>query len=1049
MNLPEFSVKQPVATMMLFLATALIGIFSLNRLSVDLYPEIEPPFISIVTTWPGANASDVETEVTEEIESWANMLNNLHTLSSRSMDNLSIVSCRYDFGTDLEAATNDIRNMLGFTRRNLPEDAEEPIIFKLSSSSMPVVYLNITADKSYNSLYHLVDNYVGDELKRVPGVGGVVIHGGLRRQINVYFDLEKVEKFHLSLHQVNQILAAENWSLPAGSIKSGQKDYFVRVPARYSNIEEMKDTIIGNFDNKPIYLKDVATVDDDFESPEMYAFDNGKPGIIMMVMKQSGTNTVDVINGIKKRLKKFETELPSDVKIKIHSDSSEDIIKSILSLRSTLFWSIFYIAVVSILFLRETRTALIIIFNIPFSLIVSFAFIYMFGYTLNMVTLLAIAVASGMVVDSGIVVLDNIVRYIERGRDVKTASVFGANEMGLAITASTMTTIVVFAPLMFVGGIAGIIFKPLAFVVVITLLASLLTALMLTPMLSSKWLKPSMVTSENKTGLFRQFYLITENAFQYTEEGYKRILSWSLHHRKTVVVLAIVVFLSSLSFLPFITTSFFPSRDTGDISISFRMEEGTRIEETLRVLEMAMADIKNIIYPEELRSYAGRVGRTKEGISSAVGFDEGTNVGSLSFKLVDKDKRDRSVDDIAKGLRDWFSNVPGITKLNVTTRSSTDSAMRGGQKPISLEIQGYDLEKNIAFAKQLQEIITQIPGTADVAISQKDPRPEMLVEVDRRKASDLGLNIFSIAATLRNYFYGVEATEYRDSGEAFNIVTRFSESDKNRLENLENVPLFAMDGRMIKLKNVAKIREGLGPIEISRKNRQRIVTVNSDLYKRDLGEVAADIKAEVDKLDVPKGVSIDFGGEVEDQREAFQDLTTMMALGIVLVYMIMASLFGSLRDPFIVMFSVPFAFSGVIIIYFITGTSLSLLSFMGLIMLMGIVVNNAIVLIDYILLLRKRGVELGEAVSDAGRARLRPVLMTTMTTFFAMLPVAVGDKVGSEGWKALGVTIVGGLSFSTLITLVLVPTVYYMFERRKELKALKKEAKQQLEEITV
>jgi len=1034
MNLPEFSVKQPVATMMLFLAMALIGIFSLGRLSMDLYPEIEPPYISIVTTWPGASASDVETEVTEKIESWANMLNDLHSLYSRSLDNVSIVSCRFDFGTDLEAASNDIRDMLGFVRRSLPDDAEDPIVFKLSSSSMPILFLNITAEKSWTRLYHLADNQIGDELKRVKGVGGVVIHGGLRRQINVYFDMEKIEKFNLSLHRVNQILAAENWNLPAGNIKHGKKDYFVRIPARYKNLDEMRDTVIGNIKNQPVYLKDVAAVEDDFEPLEMYAYGDGKPGILMMVMKQSGTNTVEVIEQAQKRLNKIRKALPSDVKITISSDASEDILKTIESLRSTLFWSILFIAIVTVVFLRQFRTAFILIFNIPFSLIVSFAFMYLFGYTINMVTLLAIAVASGLVLDSGIVVLDNVVRYIEKGRKVKTAATVGATEMGLAITASTMTTIVVFAPLMFVGGIAGIVFKPLAFVVVITLLVSLLTALMLTPMLSSRWLIPQSKVTDNKNGAFKRIYATTERGFEFVEDKYKDLLSWSLQHRKTVLFLAIAIFFSSLSFIPFISTSFFPDRDTGDISISYRMEEGTRIEETVTVLEAVIDHVDELIHPEELRSYVARAGRTKEGISAAIGFEEGPNAGSLQFKLVDKDKRKRSVNDIAKVLRDWFNNIPGVIKIGISTRSSTESAMRSGQKPISLEIQGYDLEQNIRYASELAEIIKRVPGTADVAISQKDPRPEIWVEIDRKKASDLGLNVLLIASTLRNYFYGIEATEFRDSGDAFNIVTRFSEYDKNRLENLENAPLFTLDGRMIRLKNIAKIKEGLGPIEIERKNRQRIVTLEADIYNRALGEVAADIQTELRKIGTPPGITVDFGGEVEDQREAFLDLTFMLVLGIILVYMIMASLFGDLRDPFIVMFSVPFAFSGVIIAYYITGTTLSLLSFMGIIMLMGIVVNNAIVLINYIHLLRRRGLPLLEAVREAGRARLRPVLMTTFTTFFAMLPVAVSNKVGSEGWQALGITIMGGLSVSMLVTLLLIPTLYYILERRKIIK---------------
>ncbi len=1034
MNLPEFSVKQPVATLMVFLAMAVLGTFSFTRLSLDLYPEIEPPIISIVTTWPGASATDIETEVTEKIESWANAINDLDTLHSRSLDNLSIVTCQFDWGTDLEVASNDIRDMLGFVRRALPDDCEDPIIFKLSSANMPVMYLNITADKSTPRLYYLVDNLIGDGLKRVPCVGGIVLHGGLKRQINAYFDMEKIEKFHLSLHQINQILAAENWNLPAGNIKYGKRDYFVRVPARYKNVEEMNDTVIGNFENRPVYLKDVATVKDDFEEQEMYAYGDGTPGILMMVMKQTGTNTVEVVDRVKKQLDKLKEDLPSDVNIKIAIDSSEDIIKSVVNLRNDLYWGLFFVALVTIVFLRQARTALIIIFNIPFSLIVAFVFMYMFDYTINTVTLMAISVSSGMVVDDGIVALENIVNYIERGRKVKTSAMFGTSEMSLAIVASTMTTIVVFAPMMFVGGIAGIIFKPLAFVVVITLSASLLTALMLTPALASMWLIPKSKALENKNGAFTKLYASTEKAFKRVENQYKALLNWALSHRKTVVWLSAAIFFSSLSFIPFISTSFFPTRDTGNISISFRMEEGTRLEETVKVLENAISQVNTLIRPEELRNYQARAGKTKEGISSAVGFEEGTNAASLAFKLVDKTERERTVNDIAKALREYFSKIPGIIQVKVSTTSSTESAMRGGRKPISLEVQGYDLEQNLKFAREVVATLKSIPGTEDVAISQKDPRPELWVEIDRKKASDLGLNVLSIAATLRNYFYGVEATEYRDSGEAFNIVTRFSDYDKNRIENLQNAPLMTMDGRIIRLNNIAKIKEGLGPIEIQRKNRQRIVYVEADIYKRALGDVAADIRTELERLGTPPGITVEMGGDVEDQQEAFLDLTLMLILGITLVYMIMAGLFGSYRDPFIVMFSVPFGISGVIMALYLTGTTFSLLSFMGVIMLMGIVVKNAIILINYIHLLRKRGLSLMEAVSEAGRSRLRPVLMTTFTTIFGMLPLAISTNVGSEGWKALGITMLGGLSVSTLITLLLIPVIYYMFERRKIVK---------------
>lgn len=1031
MNLPEFSIKQPVATMMLFLALALIGIFSFMRLNLDLYPEMEPPVLSVITAWPGASSSDVETEVTEQIESVVNTINDLDTLTSRSLDNLSIVACQFNWGADLDVASSDIRDALELVKRRLPDDAETPIVFRFSSAIMPVLFISIAAEKSWPRLYHLTEKKVSDELKRIPGVGGVMIYGGLRRQINVYFDMEKIAGFRLSLHGINQILAAENLNIPAGSIKVGKKDYFVRIPARFKTIDEVRNTIVGNSNKQPIYLKDVAAVDDDYEPMQLRAYGDGRPSLVMMVQKQSGTNTVEVVNRVKKKLAEITKDLPSDVKINIMTDSSEEIIKSVVNLRSTLFWSIFFIIIVTVVFLREVRTAFIIILIIPFSLMVSFIFIYMFGYTINLVTLMALAVASGLVVDNGIVVLENIIRHVEKGRNVKTSAVFGANEMGLAIAASTMTTVVVFLPLIFVGGIAGIVFRPLGFVVVITLLASLLTALMLTPMLASRWLIPISVKSRAKQGRFKGFYDLTEKGFELIENTYERILNWSLYHSKTVILLAVTVFLSSLSFTPFISTSFFPDRDTGNVSIRFRLEEGTRIEETTKVLERIMEDINELVHPEELRHYYGWVGESKEGMASAVGFDEGPNVGSLSFTLVDKDKRKRSVNDIARILRERFSRVPGITQVGVTTTSSTESALRGGRKPISLEIQGYDLKENLMFARKVKAVMKKIPGLVDVSISQKEPRPEIWVEIDRKKASDLGLNVLSIAGTLRNYFYGADATEYRDSGSSFDIVTRFTEIDKNSLENLKNAPLLTRDGRIIRLNNVARIIEGVGPIEIERKNRQRIINVGGDLYGRALGEVTADLKAELKKLGRPPGISMELGGEVEEQEEAFRDLTLMLILGIVLVYMIMASLFGSLRDPFIIMFSIPFAFSGVIYIYYFSGANLGLLSFMGVIMLMGIVVNNAIVLINYILLLRKRGLALMEAVTEAGRSRLRPVLMTTFTTFFAMLPVATSNKVGSEAWKALGVTMLGGLSVSTLITLVLVPTLYYMLERRK------------------
>ncbi|MBW2545011.1 MAG: efflux RND transporter permease subunit, partial [Deltaproteobacteria bacterium] len=566
----------------------------------------------------------------------------------------------------------------------------------------------------------------------------------------------------------------------------------------------------------------------------------------------------------------------------------------------------------------------------------------------------------------------------------------------------------------------------------ITLLASLFTALSMTPMLSSRWITSTPETLRKRGGGIGRWYARSEKWFEVIEDGYNRLLGWSLRHGKTVIFLAVAIFASSLSLIPFLSTAFVPEPDSGDVRIAFRLQEGTRIEETNRVIEKVMQIMDEVVKPEEYRHSYAFDGATEEGTGVVLGFDEGPNVGEIDFRLVDVDKRDRSAREIANVLREIIEKIPGISRLQVTATSPIKSVMMGGGKPVSAEIQGADLNANLAFAQKLEQVMGKIPGLRDVTISQKDPRPELWVKVDRAKASSLGLNIATIAGTLRNYFYGVEAAQFRDAGDDYDIFTRFRKEDKDRLKTLPEIPIFTPDGRVIKLKNVAQIINGEGPIEIQRKNRQKIVKVEADIFERPLGDVMADIKAELKETGTPEGISISFGADVEEQRKAFRDLTLLLILGIILVYMALASLYGNLRDPLIIMFSVPFAVSGVFYAFYLGGISLDIMTFMGIIMLGGIVVKNAIVLLDYTHLLQKRGEPLFEAVSHAGRNRLRPILMTTLTTIFAMLPMALSRSVGAEVWNALGITIISGLSVSTLVTLILIPVVYYMFERRKE-----------------
>lgn len=1039
MRISEFAVKQPVATWMIFLSLLLLGAFAATRLNIDMLPHVEPPVITVITTWKGASASDVESELTEIVEDALSSVNNLDSLNSKSQDSLSMVACKFGWGTDLDTAGNDIRDKLEFVKRNLPKDADPPMLFKFSSATAPVLTFTVTADKSSPRLYHLTDTYIGDALKRVPGVGAVLLYGGLKRRINVYFDREKIEGFRLTMPRINQALAMENINIPAGSIKTGGMEYFLRVPSRFKTSDDVMNTVVGSFKGNPVFLKNVATVKDDFEPPEFNAWGDGESGIVVMVQRQAGKNTVEVIEKIKSRLEKLKKELPPDVKINIVADNSEDILNSVRNLTDSLWWGIIFVIIVTLVFLRRIKPSVIITLMIPFSMIVAFIFMLWNGDTINLISLMALAIVSGMVVDNGIVVLENIIRHLEEGASPYVASIDGANEMWLAITGSTLTTVIVFIPLMFLSGLAGILFKVLGYVLTATLMASLFTALMIVPMMCSRWLKKPE-TDQNKEirqSRINRLIRISEGWFKYIDDIYQKTLEWAISNRRLTIVTAVIIFASGISLIPHLSTAFFPKPDTGDISIRFRLPEGTRIEETNQVVENIMKEVNSLVKPEEMRHYFATDGKSEDGFAVALGFEQGPNVGQVSFKLVDRDKRQRSVDDIAEILRKRIGKIPGISWIQVLAQNKTMSALMGSNaKPLAVEVQSIESQDGEEYAKKLAAGLSGVPGIVDVSISQKDPRPEVWIEVDRVKAATLGLSSASIASALRNYYYGYESTELRDGGDRFDIFTRFITEDKDDLDAMPDIPIPTPDGSMTRLGNVAKLVHGQGPIELERKNRQRIIKIEADIYKIALGNAKTEVNRLVSELGTPPGVSVSMGGDVEEQKKVFKDLLIFLILGVILVYMVMAALFRNFMDPFIVMFSVPFAFTGIFYAYFLTDTALGVMAFMGVIMLMGIVVNNAIVLIDYIHLLEDRGYELKEAITLGCRSRLRPVLMTTLTTIFGMIPMAFSRGIGAETWNPLGITMLGGLSVSTLVTLVLIPTIYFSIalKRKKDVR---------------
>jgi len=1031
MNLPSFAVKRPLTVLMIFAGIFLFGVISLSKLGMDMLPDIEPPAISVLVPYPGALASDVESDITKYLEDQLSTVEDLDKLTSLSKDNLALVTCQFKWGTDLDVASNDVRDKIdlaGFDIEEHAPEAKEPMLFKFSSASAPIMFVTVNAAESWKQLYHIVDKQISDPLKRIKGVGAVVIYGGLRRQINVQFDWQKLEAYNLSPQVITGALQQENLDMPSGDVKMGKRKYFIRVAGRFKNVEEIQDIIVGNFQGKPVYLKDVADVSDSFEEPTMKAWGNGEKAVVLIIKKQSGANTVEVCGAMRKFFKNVKSDLPPDVEIAIPMDNSEFIINSIKNLSGTLAVAGILVVIVALLFLRKLLASVIVSLTIPFSLIIAFIFLYINGWTINVISLMSLAIAIGMVVDSAIVVLENITRHIDSGEKPREAAVFGASEVGTAIIASALTTIAVFFPLIFVTGLAGIVFKQLGIIISIAILASLCAALTLTPMLASRWIKPHNHNGNDK--IESKFFVLGEKIFNKIENTYEKILNFALINKKKILFPLLFIFLLSLMLTKFIGNEFMPDQDTGDVDVRFSLSENARLEETEKAA-LKIGEFYKEFVPET-ENYYSFIGETKEGIGAALGMDEGPNVGESGVKLISKNKRRRSAKEIAGFLREKTKQIPGIEKISVTATTMITKVLMGGGKKIEVEIIGHDLDRTNALAQKIKKIMEETKGAVDIRVSRKKPRFEVWIRVDRKKAGQLGVNVATVASVLRSNYYGSEASKFREAGDDFDIFVQLKEKERSTLDNIGDITVPSITGSLVKLKNIAKIEDAQGPVEINRKNRERIVKVGCDTYKRSLGEVKSDIEEKISKLALPPGITIGLGGEVEEQRKAFGDLFLLLIAGLILVYMVMVSQFESLKTPFIIFFSIPFAFIGVAWALFLTRSTLNLMSFMAMIMLIGVVVNNAIVLVDYTNILRARGLSLIEAVKQAGRHRLRPVLMTSFSTIFGMLPLALSRGQGSEMWQPFGIAAIGGLLISTFVTLVLVPVVYAIAFRKEE-----------------
>ncbi len=1027
MKLPELGVKRPVLTAMFFIATLVFGLYSLRLIPIDLLPKIEAPVLTVLTTYPGSSADDIEIKVTRIIEKSLASVPNLKKITSISKENISVVTLEFDWGTDLDEAANDCRSALEFAKVQFPDGVENPKIFKFSTEQFPVIVAGVTAPGNidFKEFKDFIDDNIADRLVRIPGVGGVQSFGAPKREIRVDFDPYKLRAYNLTINQIAQVVRSENLTLPAGSLDDKKLSYILRIKGEFTSPYDIENVVIGASGGRILYLKDVAQIIDTVTKDERRTLINGEKGVVVLMNKLSGANTVTVSDALKKEIKKIEDEYK--IHINIVFDGADFIKKSINNLLRTFIISIVLVSLVVLLFLRRVRASLIIVLSIPFSLILAFFFMYVAKYTINILSLSSIAIAVGMVVDNSIVVLENVVKHIERGEHAKEASIYGASEVGSALLASTLTTFAVFAPLFFLTGIAGILFTQLAAITTITISMSLVVSLFLTPMLTSKILKKIDEEKESQKLLDRIFNW-SENIFTKIDEFYYNLLDWALKHKKTVLISGVVFLILSLGLIPFIGSDFIPESDNSQLQIIMELPVGTSVYETeeftykiYNLVKQRTPEIKDIFY---------QVGQSASGLGSVFGTKEGDNIGLINIRLVDVEKRKRSNKEIADELREFLKRFPKINKLNVLTQAGGQAAIFGAGKPISIEILGPDLNASRKVAEKIRDKISKVNGVVEPQISLQENKPEISITIDKDKASLLGLNTAIIATTLRNYVFGNVPTQFRGTKTTYDIRLRLDENFRMRVEDIENLEINNIMGKPIPLKNFATIKTEFSPVEIDRKNQERIVKVEAGLSGISLGQAVVEIKNILKDIPLPPNTRIEFGGSYEQQQEAFSDLFLLLLLSIVLVYIVMSAQFESLLDPFVIMFSIPFAFAGVLIGLFVFRQTLSVISFLGLIMLVGIVVNNAIVLVDFINILRARGQSLITAILNGGRSRLRPVLMTSLTTIFGLLPLALSTGSGSETWKPLGASMVGGMFFSTFITLIIVPVIYSIFERR-------------------
>jgi HAE1 family hydrophobic/amphiphilic exporter-1 len=1027
MSLYSTAVKKPVTIALIFVAVVILGLFSLTRLSIDLLPNIEMNMIMVMTSYPGTSAADIEMNVSKPLENTLNSVSNLKNITSQSRENVSIITLEFEFGSDTDVATNDVRDKLDMVKSYLPEDAESPVIFKFGTDDIPIMLLSVTSEESTNALYKILDDKVANPLARITGVGAVSISGTPTRELQVYCDPYKLEAYGQTIESISAVIAQENRNTPGGSIDIGSNTYSLRVQGEFTDVSQLLDLVVGNRDNKTVYLRDVAYVKDYVEERAQETYNDGVRGGMIVIQKQSGANSVEIARKIHEKLPELQASLPSDVKLGIVMDSSENIVNTINSLIETVLITFIVVMLVVLIFLRRWRATFIIVLTIPISLIASFAYLLASGNTLNIVSMSSLSIAIGMVVDDAIVVLENITTHIERGSTPKQAAIHATNEVAISVVASTLTILAVFLPFtMVTSGIAGVMFRQLGWIVSIVMSVSTLAALTLTPMLCSQILR----LNPKKGKIYAFFFTPSEKALDWLDVAYARFVNWAVRNRKTVITGAFLIFVGSLFLLPTIKTEFFPTQDNSRIGINIELPIGTRQDITRELASRIDREFRDK-YPE-IKMTNFTEGQAGSDNTWAQLSNNGTHIIEFNVSLYSVGVRkqisgsDRSLIEVCEAMRKDLEQYPEIKRYEVLAGGG-QGAM-GGETSVDVEIYGFDFDQTDAVANEIAKRLRADNRVSQVNVSREDYIPEYQIDFDREKLAINGLNVTTASTFLRNRINGAVASLYREDGDEYNIRVRYAPQFRQSLEDIENIVIYNSAGQGVRVRELGQVVERMTPPTIERKNRERVITVSAIAAEgAALSDVVDVANAEMKSMDVPAEINWQLAGTYQDQQETFGDLGLLMALIIILVFIVMAAQFESLIDPFVIMFSIPFAFVGVIIGLSITQTPLGVMALIGLIMLIGIVVKNGIVLIDYTILCRERGMSIITACVVAGKSRLRPVLMTSISTVLGMLPLALGTGEGAEMWRAMGMTVAWGLSISTLITLVIVPVVYCVF----------------------